>query len=216
MNEVGHERLMTIADVSTMLGVPVNTVYGWLSSWRRPERATRPPRALSPLQRRGLAGRGPYDRWGERPGDLRQRAQDHAPSAPFLWLARSCADSRNTSSSSLTAAQMPWCSPRPEADHSFVRGAAPCCGLGQFVRIWTTSPSGRLRHSFVAIMVAAGCNVREVSEWAGHNSVPFTLTRYGGLFEDGADAAVDRLDARLGDKVTGAYRSTIPPFKESR
>ena len=44
-----------------------------------------------------------------------------------------------------------------------------------------------LRHSFVAIMVAAGCNVREVSEWAGHNSVAFTLTRYGGLFEDSAD-----------------------------
>ena len=40
-----------------------------------------------------------------------------------------------------------------------------------------------LRHSFVAILVAAGCNVREVSEWAGHNIVAFTLTRYGGLFE---------------------------------
>jgi integrase len=38
-----------------------------------------------------------------------------------------------------------------------------------------------LRHSFVAIMVAAGCNVREVSKWAGHNSVAFTLSRYGGL-----------------------------------
>jgi integrase len=61
-----------------------------------------------------------------------------------------------------------------------------------------------LRHSFAAIMVAAGCNVREVSEWAGHNNVAFTLTRYGGLFEDGADVAVDRLDALLGDKVTGA------------
>lgn len=55
-----------------------------------------------------------------------------------------------------------------------------------------------LRHSFVAILVAAGCNVREVSEWAGHNSVAFTLTRYGGLFQDGSDAAVDRLDALLG------------------
>ena len=55
-----------------------------------------------------------------------------------------------------------------------------------------------LRHSFVAIMVAAGCKVREVSEWAGHNSVAFTLTRYGGLFEDGTDAAIDRLDALLG------------------
>jgi integrase len=55
-----------------------------------------------------------------------------------------------------------------------------------------------LRHSFVAIMVAAGCNVREVSEWAGHHSVGFTLTRYGGLFEDSSDAAIDRLDALLG------------------
>ena len=54
-----------------------------------------------------------------------------------------------------------------------------------------------LRHSFVAILVAAGCNVREVSEWAGHNSVAFTLTRYGGLFEDGSNQAVDRLDALL-------------------
>jgi hypothetical protein len=50
----------------------------------------------------------------------------------------------------------------------------------------------------VAILVAADCSVREVSEWAGHNSVAFTLTRYGGLFEDGSKAAVDRLDALLG------------------
>ena len=54
-----------------------------------------------------------------------------------------------------------------------------------------------MRHSFVAILVAAGCNVREVSEWAGHNSVAFTLTRYGGLFEDGSNQAVDRLDALM-------------------
>ena len=55
-----------------------------------------------------------------------------------------------------------------------------------------------LRHSFVAILVDAGCNVREVSEWAGHNSVAATLTRYGGLFEDGSETAVDRLDVLLG------------------
>ena len=55
-----------------------------------------------------------------------------------------------------------------------------------------------LQTDFVAILVAAGCNVREVSEWAGHNNVAFTLTRYGGLFEDGSDEAVDLLDALLG------------------
>ena len=53
------------------------------------------------------------------------------------------------------------------------------------------------RHSFVAILVAAGCNVREESDWAGHNSVACTLTRYGGLFEDGSNQAVDRLDAPM-------------------
>lgn len=58
-----------------------------------------------------------------------------------------------------------------------------------------------LRHSFVAILVAAGCNVREVSEWAGHNNVAFTLTRYGGLFDDGSEEAVERLDALLGTGV---------------
>ena len=61
-----------------------------------------------------------------------------------------------------------------------------------------------LRHSFVAILVAAGCNVREVSEWAGHNSVAFTLTRCGGLFDDGSEAAVDRLDALLGGVTEAA------------
>ena len=35
-------------------------------------------------------------------------------------------------------------------------------------------------------------------EAAGHNSVAFTLTRYGGLFEDGSEAAVDRLDTLQG------------------
>jgi hypothetical protein len=67
-----------------------------------------------------------------------------------------------------------------------------------------------LRHSFVAILVAAGCNVREVSEWAGHNNVAFTLTRYGGLFEDGSDEAVSRLDALLGGSSEG--RDAVIPL----
>jgi integrase len=69
-----------------------------------------------------------------------------------------------------------------------------------------------LRHSFVAIMVAAGCNVREVSEWAGHNSIAFRLTRYGGLFRgQRPDAAVDRIDALLDGKVAGAISDSLPP-----
>ena len=66
------------------------------------------------------------------------------------------------------------------------------------------TPTAETSRSFVAILVAACCNVREVSEWAGHNSVAFTLTRYGGLIEDGSDAAVDRLDQLLGGRLTRA------------
>lgn len=73
-----------------------------------------------------------------------------------------------------------------------------------------------LRHSFVAILVAAGCNVREVSEWAGHNSVAFTLTRYGGLFEDGSAQAVDRLDALLGGPGAGPSAPSVPTQRRSR
>jgi len=64
-----------------------------------------------------------------------------------------------------------------------------------------------LRHSFVAIMVAAGCNVREVSEWAGHNSVAFTLSRCGRLFDDGSDAAIDRRRPSVQGNTAGPLRS---------
>lgn len=69
-----------------------------------------------------------------------------------------------------------------------------------------------LLHSFVAILVAAGCNVREVSEWAGHNSVAFTLTRFGGLFDDGSAEAVGRLDALLGTTAAAAVRKESGPL----
>jgi hypothetical protein len=40
---------------------------------------------------------------------------------------------------------------------------------------------------------------------ACHNSVAFTLTRYGGLFENGSETAADWLDLLLGgsSKVSG-------------
>lgn len=65
-----------------------------------------------------------------------------------------------------------------------------------------------LRHTFVALLVAAGCNVREVSEWCGHATVGFTLTKYGGLFEDASDAAVDRLDALWAEAPAPRHDST--------
>jgi integrase len=52
-----------------------------------------------------------------------------------------------------------------------------------------------LRHTAVALWIAAGPNPKEVSVRAGHTSVSFTLDRYGHLFP-GHDAELrDRLDA---------------------
>ena len=54
-----------------------------------------------------------------------------------------------------------------------------------------------LRHTFVALWVAAGANVKEVSVRAGHSSVAFTLDRYGHLYEDQSDTLAERLDDLL-------------------
>jgi len=47
-----------------------------------------------------------------------------------------------------------------------------------------------------------GLQRHEVSEWAGQASVAFTMTRYGGLFDDDTDAAVDHLDDLLKVKAS--------------
>jgi hypothetical protein len=55
-----------------------------------------------------------------------------------------------------------------------------------------------LRHTAVALWIAAGANPKEVSARAGYASVRFTLDRYGHLYPE-ADAALrDRLDALYG------------------
>jgi len=54
-----------------------------------------------------------------------------------------------------------------------------------------------LRHTFVALWVAAGADPKEVSVRAGHSSVAFTLDRYGHLYQDTEDDTPERLDALL-------------------
>jgi integrase len=59
---------------------------------------------------------------------------------------------------------------------------------------WRRCPHD-LRHTAVALWIAAGANPKEVSVRAGRTSVAFTLDRYGHLFP-GHDAELrDRLDA---------------------
>jgi integrase len=52
-----------------------------------------------------------------------------------------------------------------------------------------------LRHTAVALWMAAGANPKEVAARAGHTSVSFTLDRYGHLYPESDAALRERLDA---------------------
>ncbi|HSO54028.1 MAG TPA: tyrosine-type recombinase/integrase [Actinomycetes bacterium] len=52
-----------------------------------------------------------------------------------------------------------------------------------------------LRHTAVALWIAAGANPKEVAARAGHASVSFTLDRYGHLYPERDLSLRERLDA---------------------
>jgi integrase len=52
-----------------------------------------------------------------------------------------------------------------------------------------------LRHTAVALWIAAGASPKEVATRAGHTSVSFTLDRYGHLYPEADTLLRDRLDA---------------------
>jgi integrase len=52
-----------------------------------------------------------------------------------------------------------------------------------------------LRHTAVALWIAAGASPKEVAVRAGHTSVSFTLDRYGHLYPEADTTLRDRLDA---------------------
>jgi integrase len=54
-----------------------------------------------------------------------------------------------------------------------------------------------LRHTAVAIWIAAGANPKEIAVRAGHTSVSFTLDRYGHLFPDHDEGLRARLDEMI-------------------
>jgi len=56
-----------------------------------------------------------------------------------------------------------------------------------------------LRHTAVALWIAAGANPKEVATRAGHTSVSFTLDRYGHLFPGSDQRLSDALDALAAD-----------------
>jgi integrase len=64
-----------------------------------------------------------------------------------------------------------------------------------------------LRHTFVALWVDAGENLKSVSVRAGHSSVAFTQDRYGHLYENRDPEIQDRLNALLDARLTSKGRS---------
>jgi len=92
---------------------------------------------------------------------------------------------------------------RPE-DHVFTGAyGAPLRVAGFRARIWPavrTAGLDRLRihdlrHTAVALWIAAGAGPKEVAARAGHTSVSFTLDRYGHLYPEADLGLRDRLEA---------------------
>lgn len=114
-----------------------------------------------------------HGRRGSRKGDswptTRRRP---APSGASRSIGRSCIASRSICWSTSARNQDRYCSPVLEEGRCFEElSCATCRGRRCGELVWRESPSTGC--AFVAILVAAGCNVREISEWAGHNSVAF-------------------------------------------
>jgi integrase len=60
-----------------------------------------------------------------------------------------------------------------------------------------------LRHTAVALWIAAGANPKEVTARAGHASVSFTLDRYGHLYPEADLGLRERLDAMFAASQRG-------------
>jgi integrase len=66
-----------------------------------------------------------------------------------------------------------------------------------------------LRHTAVALWIAAGASPQEVAARAGHTSVSFVLDRYGHLFP-GYDAELrDRLDAMHAEGLQQSFGGAV-------
>jgi len=90
-----------------------------------------------------------------------------------------------------------------------------------------------LRHTAVALWIAAGASPKQISTWAGHTSVSVVLDRYGHLFEGHETAVLHTLDlfvesapvsdsAALAPRVPRVFRgasgeySNVVPFPTAK
>lgn len=70
-----------------------------------------------------------------------------------------------------------------------------------------------LRHTSVALAIAAGAHPKEIQQRAGHSSIAITMDRYGHLFPGMDEALADRLDKLAGEWPTAnEAASRVVPF----
>ena len=67
------------------------------------------------------------------------------------------------------------------------------------------------RHTFAALLIAAGVNPKAVSTFMGHASISITLDRYGHLFPGSHDEAADLTDAYLARCAAAASGQLYAP-----
>jgi integrase len=73
-----------------------------------------------------------------------------------------------------------------------------------------------LRHTAVALWVAAGASPKEVAARAGHTSVRTVLDVYGGLYPEQDQALVARLDELHAAGQAGAQGAAVVPIERGR
>jgi integrase len=71
-----------------------------------------------------------------------------------------------------------------------------------------------LRHSYASFMLAAGVNVKAISQSMGHSSISITLDTYAHLLPGAGRTAAERLDRLLEPMVSGAESVSKPLAKE--
>jgi integrase len=72
-----------------------------------------------------------------------------------------------------------------------------------------------LRHSYAALAVQAGANVKVLQKAMGHSDIRLTLDTYGGLFGDDLDALAERMDAAASQRVSAENGSSVVPLKSA-
>lgn len=72
----------------------------------------------------------------------------------------------------------------------------------RLTRAWTNAElvpihPHELRHTYATLMIAAGCNAKQLATWMGHSTIVITLDRYGHLFPGAERDGADMLDRFL-------------------